>query len=500
MLSLGMKSRATRQVNAVSSSLPSSSSIEPSGATMGSGQHVREDDRPRGWNVQADALLEGHVVPQHAATGADAPFIAQVERELAVARQVLPVLFVGQVDPPAIQIVFHVTDSSRQLGNFVPAVIGADDPVERPVVVGGQPYFLGERPDLAGKEEVHVQRGGAVGFLGLPPVVLLVAGHRQQADVAELLLDGDRPAPVVVFQRFVLVDEGRGVVGVVAGVGVAVGVAVAVEADAGVRVQAPFQEGLAQLADVALFPVADVLEVDRLRPVAAAEQLEVYAEVIGGFPHQLHAAREDVHLADIVAGGAVVDPAFALPHGHQADAPGKRIADRAAHRRLDFRAVPAAVADACIAVCLAARLAGEIADRAAVGVAPENVALGPLDHLHALDVEQVGAHDRHRGLEHFVDEQADARRVAGLEAVHADAADGVDGHGIAPHVLDVEVWRLVGHLGDVRPPEIVEIFLGERVHRDVHVLDALGALLGGDEDFLDGAVTLLGTHITDSRQ
>ena len=150
--------------------------------------------------------------------------------------------------------------------------------------------------------------------------------------------------------------------------------------------------------------------------------------------------------------------------GQQAYPPGQVLTERAADSSLDFGAIPAPVAGTNVTVRLLAGLAGKVADRAAIGIAAKDIALRALDHFDAVDVVQVGAHDCDGGLKHLVNEEAHAGRIAGLKALHTDPADSVHGHRVAPKVLDVEVGRLVGDLGNVCPAEVLDIVGIEDVH------------------------------------
>ena len=232
-------------------------------------------------------------------------------------------------------------------------------------------------------------------------------------------------------------------------------------------------------------PETDVLEVHGLRAVAAGEDLEVGAQVVAGLPEQLGASGQNVDLPDVLVGGPAVDPAVALANAHEAGPARDGVAQGAARRPFDFEAAEPAVIDAKVAVGFLGGPARDVADRAAVGVAPEQGALGALEHLDPLHVVELGAHEGQRGLEHLVDEQPHARRVAGLEAVHAHTAQRVDGHGIAPGVLDVEIGRQVRHLGHVGPAEILQVLPAEGVDGDGDVLQVALPLGRRDYDLLD---------------
>jgi hypothetical protein len=136
------------------------------------------------------------------------------------------------------------------------------------------------------------------------------------------------------------------------------------------------------------------------------------------------------------------------------------------------------------------RLAGDGVHRSTRGVAPVQGSLRPAQHLYALEVEH-GRIDEVAAVDVIAVDIEGQRLIAALVvavrlyAAHrqADESEVVDRGEIRRQARDA---LQIGNAG------FVQVVTGKSAHRNRHVLQALLAVLRGNDDFLDGACTCLG--------
>ena len=201
------------------------------------------------------------------------------------------------------------------------------------------------------------------------------------------------------------------------------------------------------------------------------------AELIRRLPQQLAAGGElIVALGDVLlAGEGVVDPVVAvLVERRQAGRERRR--DRAGHGALDV--------DRRESRELLGRLGAVELQHAGRGVSAEERALRPAQHFDLVDVEQRIALQDRAFQDHLVVDEADRLRGVEVEVGVAEAADVGPREGAAEAGFE----RQAGHPGGEHPDVTAggagrrEPVAAERGHRQGHVVDVLGLLLGSDDD------------------
>ena len=108
--------------------------------------------------------------------------------------------------------------------------------------------------------------------------------------------------------------------------------------------------------------------------------------------------------------------------------------------------------------------------------------MGAPQHLHPLHVEQLLAQAvqaSHIGLVHI---DGDGGFQGVNEVVLRDAANVEDDERRRVGE-ELQARRLLGDLGGVRHPELLQLFAAEGRDRDAHILYVLLPLLRGDDDF-----------------
>ena len=242
-----------------------------------------------------------------------------------------------------------------------------------------------------------------------------------------------------------------------------------------------------------------MLEVRAFRAVLTAVDIEVDVQTIGGLEAQLRAPSVDIDLTVLLAARTVEHMTLTLLDTEHRQPARDRIRQTTTDGGLVLEPVEAAEGAFDMGVGLLRRLARDVVDRAAVGVAAIESALRPLEDLEPLHVEQLQTHQGDRRQVDLVDIEADTRLAVGLEVVHADATDGGHGHRVAPDIFDVEVGRLRRDLRDIRPATRCQIIGGECRDGDTDILELLGTLLGGDDHLFEPDVLRSGDG-TDSEQ
>ena len=200
-----------------------------------------------------------------------------------------------------------------------------------------------------------------------------------------------------------------------------------------------------------------------------------------------HAAPgEAVHLPHVAPGRAVALVAAALPVGAEGDARGHAaVAERSAEGAADLGAVQVAVAEVDVGVELVAGPAADEVDCPGRGVAAVERALGTLQDLHAVEVEELEREHGGGDQVHLVRVDADRGVVVDRVVVQADAADADVRNAVAEHDVGVQVGRLRREVRGLAEAEFLEVRAGERGHRDAHVAERLRALERGDDDLVD---------------
>ena len=188
------------------------------------------------------------------------------------------------------------------------------------------------------------------------------------------------------------------------------------------------------------------------QPVGRAADLEVRRDI----PFCRQASGRQVLVVIVLARDEVLAEAVAIHHREgAADTENVAQRDRGGDDRLAL--VVAAEGDAGIQLRIVAQAARDIFHRAADGVAAIERALGPAQHLDALDIEDI----QHGGLRtveiHIVEIDADARLEAGHRVLLADAANKGGQRGIrATRDFQRDVRRDLADLCQVVDAEIVE--------------------------------------------
>ena len=168
-------------------------------------------------------------------------------------------------------------------------------------------------------------------------------------------------------------------------------------------------------------------------------------------------------------------------------------ADGVRQRPRDIAAHPAVVVAAVGALDVAFEVVGRVLgvdqDRAARGVAAIERSLRPLEHLDAVDRGQVHVQDLRGELVKVVDEDRDVVLVgAGV-----DRGDAADRHlRIGAAVADLEPGGDVLEVAHRVDADAAERLLADDLDRHRHLLQPLGAALGGDQDLVAVAGPFLG--------
>ena len=132
---------------------------------------------------------------------------------------------------------------------------------------------------------------------------------------------------------------------------------------------------------------------------------------------------------------------------------------------------------------------GDVAHRAADGALAVQRALGPFQHLNALDVNERKVHAVAGGLRidgHLIDVAPHHRQQASRRGNRAN----LDGFRDASQRGYGKARNRGLKLGQVHRPHRRDILGSDRAHRHGHVLERLVALLGSDDDLLDDGFVL----------
>ena len=337
----------------------------------------------------------------------------------------------------------------------------ADDVVERPVAVGGEAQLLAELPvRLVAQRLEEGERAGVI--VGEDAILeLAIAGDRGERAGAEVPVHLQRGAPGVEVgeNRRAAIDDAR----------IAAG-----RREAGIGVDLSGKRGVAERGARA----ALLIDVENQRRV----------EILGRRVGEGEAAGERFAVAFLDAARRVPRIAV-IGLVEQRDAAGEIGADREVHR--EPRLAPAMIADRAhrLAAERSVGALGAHRDHAADRVAAVERALGPAQNLDRGDVEEIlqrAGVARQIDAVHF---DADRRLERGFHVGEAKAAH-VEGAGvrIGADRRENDVRRFGVEIGEALRRLVFQRLRGEGGHRKRDVLQALFALLRGDDDFLAGIV------------
>ena len=384
--------------------------------------------------------------------------------------------------------------------DIVVEVETADQPAKR-VGATGRAQLLGESLGLGAERRLDERGGTRLGVLGLQALDFLVSGDRGDSDVAHVPVDVERSA------RRLRLDA-------------PVAIVVALE---GIAVRVPIPEAVGTCPQIGVVQHKVRVAVDGPSRFVRSERHALAVCIAGGrlvlpradrgivvgvvarqqdagcirrLPLQLATNRYGIALVVIgrivVLAAAVFGPAVVLVH-RGGQPPGDGVADRAAERRLRLGLVIAAVGEVHEAVDLVGRPLTDEVNHPTRRVPPEQRSLRTAQHFDALQVEELKAQSAGGGTVDVVD-------------VHRDGVLVGVGEVVQPHAAQEEVddarlgiWRRVDeprrHRHDVRAvgeAELADLLVAEGSDRDTDVLEALLALLRGDDDLLETARGLRG--------
>ena len=132
-------------------------------------------------------------------------------------------------------------------------------------------------------------------------------------------------------------------------------------------------------------------------------------------------------------------------------------------------------------------------DQPADGVAPEQRALRPAQDFDRRGVVYGQQRTGGRGKIDPVEEHAHRRVEALLDVVELNSADRDRRGAVAQDRIDDQIGRDRAEVEQIARELLFDQLLVERGDRDRHVLDILGALVGGDNDVAEAA--LLGRRL-----
>ena len=227
------------------------------------------------------------------------------------------------------------------------------------------------------------------------------------------------------------------------------------------------------------------VELERARPVvlvvvlAAQQDVERIAEI----ELQLCARHLAVEIVDLTAGDRVLAEAVAIL-ALDRDPPQYPVRpERAAQRTLEVDVVVITVGEPRVAAQFLGRLGGDQVDRAADGIAAVQGALGPAQHLDALEVEERSELRLRARDDRAVHVQRDTGLAARRRGVRADAAYGELRHVEVVAEVDARHDQLqVLDVVDVRGRKPLA---AQGRDRRADFLQRLLAFLRGDDDFLE---------------
>ena len=183
--------------------------------------------------------------------------------------------------------------------------------------------------------------------------------------------------------------------------------------------------------------------------------------------------------------GGRLDVAIRLGHAAR-HAHAQALRQRTAHRAFDRAAVEAFVARVDVAVQFSlAGVRADVLDQAARRVAPEQRALRPAQHFHALDVEQLARKPVHRPHVGIIDINRDRRFEIVGEVVLRNAAQ-VEDRDVGRPGVELEPRHLLGDLRGVGHAQRFQLLARIGGDRDRHALRVLAALVRGDDDIAEG--------------
>ena len=327
-------------------------------------------------------------------------------------------------------------------------------PAKRGAVFPVQPELLAELVVLFPVQIIEkvIQLGGTVFFLGVVRLEIAIGADGSQGRPVQLVGQVEGGAPQVALFRQAgvaghLVEAGAVVSRTPYGAGTHPGVLV----------------GLVEL------------------------QAQVGIQAISGDPTQLGHYRNVALPRQVLAIGHIVHPAIALVP-QQPGAPVQRIREGHVGHPVQLVAIVVTHGAPRPAVQLLVGPVGDILDGAGRGVAPEQGALGAVEYLYPGEV--VEGHLGAAGAA-YVDPvlvHPNRRVGADTEVIGADSADGIVG--LVGGLGDGYVGGEGSQVADILGGQVGDLLGAEGLYRDRHILQALLALLGGDDYLLQP----LGAH------
>ena len=341
---------------------------------------------------------------------------------------------------------------------------------------------VGEIGDVGG---LLVVQEGVVGVVGLRVVIALqIAAGEGDIEVADLALKREGRLPPLVRDRVGVVARGRQVAG-----------------DRRIDGEVAVRLGVLPHENRGDRPVVAEIDLER---AARAVGVGVVEALLGEGRRGVAAGRCRVGVGQTNARGRVselvrdvVDEAAVVlgpPHQTDRGVGGERHVDKALG---DVAALAAHRVTLQVIAGLEAaevRLVGDDAHRAGLGAGAVEGALRTRQGLDALDVVDVQVERALDGGDRLLIEvHADARQRTGMVAVVATRYAAHEG------ACESRAERLVGDarqelhiVVEVLHPELLELLGADRGDAEWYVLQVLGALLGGDHHFLEGAAGCVG--------
>ncbi len=350
--------------------------------------------------------------------------------------------------------------------DVVVLVVRADQPLERRIRVRREPHFLAEGLRCLGLEYERVddrrrivEADLVVAPLGLGIAVGADRGQRRVRDAVPVDAEAraDRAALHVLCLR-------AHVLALAEAVG---GAERAERADAG---DGRIVDRRANRAVALVFAVLDRQQRPQL--VVGMTELQLRARLVG---LQIVEVAIQQHVA--VVTGAIAH----LEREARRDVLG----EAAGQVAVRHEAVVITVGNRGRAARRVAGLRGDDAERAADDILAEQHALRAADDFDPIEIEEVGERRAHARDVHLVDEQADRGFCGRIVELHADDAADVELLGdrrVLRHVDPGHARRERVQVGDAVCYERVG---ADGADRDRHVLQALLALLRGDDDFFE---------------
>ena len=197
------------------------------------------------------------------------------------------------------------------------------------------------------------------------------------------------------------------------------------------------------------------------------------------------ADRRGIELAEFVVARRALLPAFAGLHGLEREAALYAVAECAADEPLEIELAEATEAGTDAGLEIVGRFATDEIDLTRRRIAAVEITLRPLQDLDAFDVENdTATHDRVRNGK-LVEIQPDRRRGSGRIVLKADAAYRIERYAGGRGFVDGQPRGKKRDVFGRADLQVAQRLAGVGVDGNADVIDALFALLRGDDDFLE---------------